>query len=167
VLRIHSPLLLLLVVLLAKSPPPVPSPWVVLLRVTTGAQVRAQVPASAKYPHPPLAISSASVAPLSSSRSMSPRMTPPISMRLSQLNPHKHSFPLLAVSSLPSKFFWKSFHCLTLTSWGSLLQSESDVALEVAVTQVFREFGPVWVKIRRDPKQMPFAFCQFRVSQSQ
>ena len=47
---------------------------------------------------------------------------------------------------------------------GSLLQSETDESLEVAVTQVFREFGSVWVKIRRDGKQMPFAFCQYRVS---
>jgi hypothetical protein len=46
----------------------------------------------------------------------------------------------------------------------SLLQSESDEALEVAVTQVFREFGSVWVKIRRDAKHMPFAFCQYSVS---
>jgi hypothetical protein len=34
----------------------------------------------------------------------------------------------------------------------------------MAVTQVFREFGPVFVKIRRDAKQMPFAFCQYTVS---
>ena len=31
----------------------------------------------------------------------------------------------------------------------------------MAVTHVFREFGPVFVKIRRDAKQMPFAFCQY------
>ncbi|KAJ5040422.1 uncharacterized protein L3040_006078 [Drepanopeziza brunnea f. sp. 'multigermtubi'] len=43
----------------------------------------------------------------------------------------------------------------------NLLQSEADEALEVAVTQVFREYGTVYVKIRRDTKQMPFAFCQY------
>lgn len=43
----------------------------------------------------------------------------------------------------------------------NLLQSETDEALEVAVTQVFREFGTVFVKIRRDSNQMPFAFCQY------
>ena len=37
----------------------------------------------------------------------------------------------------------------------------------MAVTQVFREFGPVFVKIRRDIKQMPFAFCQYTVSRSE
>jgi hypothetical protein len=31
------------------------------------------------------------------------------------------------------------------------------------VTKIFREFGPVFVKIRRDAKQMPFAFCQYTV----
>jgi len=31
----------------------------------------------------------------------------------------------------------------------------------MAVTQVFREYGPVYVKIRRDAKHMPFAFCQY------
>lgn len=36
----------------------------------------------------------------------------------------------------------------------------------MSVTQVFREFGPVFVKIRRDTKQMPFAFCQYTVSTS-
>ncbi|RKF72283.1 putative rna recognition domain-containing protein [Golovinomyces cichoracearum] len=43
----------------------------------------------------------------------------------------------------------------------NLLQSESDEALEVAVLEVFREFGTVFVKIRRDAKHMPFAFCQY------
>ncbi|KAH6714345.1 hypothetical protein BKA61DRAFT_673641 [Leptodontidium sp. MPI-SDFR-AT-0119] len=43
----------------------------------------------------------------------------------------------------------------------NLLQSEGDEALEVAVTQIFREFGTVYVKIRRDAKHMPFAFCQY------
>ncbi|KAH7386150.1 hypothetical protein BKA64DRAFT_725872 [Cadophora sp. MPI-SDFR-AT-0126] len=43
----------------------------------------------------------------------------------------------------------------------NLLQSEGDEALEVAVTQIFREYGTVYVKIRRDAKHMPFAFCQY------
>jgi hypothetical protein len=34
----------------------------------------------------------------------------------------------------------------------------------MAVTQIFREYGPVYVKIRRDRQQMPFAFCQYTVS---
>ncbi|RAL68355.1 hypothetical protein DID88_007086 [Monilinia fructigena] len=43
----------------------------------------------------------------------------------------------------------------------SLLQSENEDSLQMAVTQVFREYGPVYVKIRRDGKHMPFAFCQY------
>lgn len=46
----------------------------------------------------------------------------------------------------------------------SLAQSESEESLQMAVTQIFREYGPVFVKIRRDAKQMPFAFCQYTVS---
>lgn len=29
---------------------------------------------------------------------------------------------------------------------------------------MFRRYGTVFVKIRRDPKNMPYAFCQFTVS---
>jgi hypothetical protein len=45
----------------------------------------------------------------------------------------------------------------------SLTQAESDDALEAEVTRVFSEFGTVFVKIRRDQRNMPFAFCQFTV----
>ncbi|KAG0650575.1 Regulator of IME2 4 [Hyphodiscus hymeniophilus] len=47
----------------------------------------------------------------------------------------------------------------------NLLQTEGEETLQMAVTQVFREFGPVFVKIRRDAKQMPFAFCQYTTSE--
>jgi hypothetical protein len=46
----------------------------------------------------------------------------------------------------------------------SLLQSESDGNLYAAIYQTFREYGKIYIKIRRDAKQMPFAFCQFTVS---
>lgn len=46
----------------------------------------------------------------------------------------------------------------------SLLQSETDGNLTAAVHQVFSEYGKVYVKIRRDAKHMPFAFCQYTVS---
>jgi hypothetical protein len=45
----------------------------------------------------------------------------------------------------------------------SLPQPKDDQALEAAVTREFRKFGTVFVKIRRDIHQMPFAFCQFTV----
>jgi len=72
-------------------------------------------------------------------------------------------FTLLpVVSSLQSKPSSKSQ--MPAADFKSLLQSESEDTLQMAVTQVFREFGPVFVKIRRDNKQMPFAFCQYTVS---
>ena len=41
---------------------------------------------------------------------------------------------------------------------------ENEQELEAGVTEVFSHYGPVWVKIRRDGKNMPFAFCQYTVS---
>jgi hypothetical protein len=97
----------------------------------------------------------------------SPRMTnsvkPSLQALISEPKMLKLSSHLPAASSLPSKFFAHLFTDLRLI-YGSLLQSETDEALEVAVTQIFREFGVVYVKIRRDPKHMPFAFCQYTVS---
>ncbi|KAL9006147.1 MAG: hypothetical protein Q9188_001116 [Gyalolechia gomerana] len=43
----------------------------------------------------------------------------------------------------------------------SLLQSKSDDQLEHSVLEAFQGFGNVYVKIRRDNKGMPFAFCQY------
>lgn len=45
----------------------------------------------------------------------------------------------------------------------SLTQTVRDDALEAEVTRIFSRFGTVFVKIRRDNRQMPFAFCQFTV----
>ena len=45
----------------------------------------------------------------------------------------------------------------------SLSHTRSDEELEVSVKAVFQTFGPVYVKIRRDNKGMPFAFCQYEV----
>lgn len=46
----------------------------------------------------------------------------------------------------------------------SLTQIKSDEELEKSVSAVFQAFGNVYVKIRRDNKGMPFAFCQYEVS---
>ncbi|KAG6033795.1 hypothetical protein E4U41_006802 [Claviceps citrina] len=43
----------------------------------------------------------------------------------------------------------------------SLSQPYDDRTLELEVTKAFSQFGEVWVKIKRDGSQMPFAFCQF------
>ena len=46
----------------------------------------------------------------------------------------------------------------------SLNQSETDDQLEFAVMEAFQRFGNVYVKIRRDSQQMPFAFAQYTVN---
>ncbi|TWU74660.1 hypothetical protein ED733_003574 [Metarhizium rileyi] len=43
----------------------------------------------------------------------------------------------------------------------NLAQLYEDKVLEFEVTKAFSQFGEVWVKIKRDSYQMPFAFCQF------
>ncbi|KAK1252582.1 hypothetical protein MKX08_003769 [Trichoderma sp. CBMAI-0020] len=43
----------------------------------------------------------------------------------------------------------------------NLSQNFDDGKLGVEVTKYFSQFGTVFVKIRRDSRQMPFAFCQF------
>ncbi|KAM7205643.1 hypothetical protein V8F33_000969 [Rhypophila sp. PSN 637] len=43
----------------------------------------------------------------------------------------------------------------------NLPEPEDDLALEAAVTRAFCVFGTVYVKIRRDNNNMPFAFCQY------
>ncbi|PWI71027.1 Nucleotide-binding, alpha-beta plait [Purpureocillium lilacinum] len=44
----------------------------------------------------------------------------------------------------------------------NLPQHFSDNELEEEVTRVFGRFGTVFVKIKRDGRHMPFAFCQYR-----
>ncbi|KAI1322647.1 hypothetical protein F5Y16DRAFT_404277 [Xylariaceae sp. FL0255] len=43
----------------------------------------------------------------------------------------------------------------------NLPENRADSVLEVAITRAFSRFGPVFIKIRRDAKNMPFAFCQY------
>ncbi|KAK4189171.1 hypothetical protein QBC35DRAFT_546712 [Podospora australis] len=43
----------------------------------------------------------------------------------------------------------------------NLPEPRDDLALEAAVTRAFSQFGTVFVKIRRDSNNMPFAFAQF------
>ena len=46
----------------------------------------------------------------------------------------------------------------------SLPDHVRDSRLEAELTRVFSQFGIVFVKIRRDSRNMPFAFCQYTVS---
>ena len=48
-------------------------------------------------------------------------------------------------------------------SYASLSSIRSDQQLEFSVASVFEQFGRVYVKIRRDPKGMPYAFAQYEV----
>ncbi|KAJ3535562.1 hypothetical protein NM208_g7083 [Fusarium decemcellulare] len=43
----------------------------------------------------------------------------------------------------------------------NLAQNQDDLHLQSEVTKVFGRFGTVFVKIKRDKRFMPFAFCQF------
>lgn len=56
--------------------------------------------------------------------------------------------------------FFSSEQCQPLSS---LSQDYEDKVLETQVTQAFRQFGKVFVKIKRDKNQMPYGFCQFTV----
>ncbi|KAI0204227.1 hypothetical protein F4808DRAFT_475686 [Astrocystis sublimbata] len=66
------------------------------------------------------------------------------------------------VQGVDAQTYYPAEACIFVAN---LPESKSDTVLEVAVTKVFSAFGPVFVKIRRDPKNMPFAFCQYTDSQ--
>ncbi|KZF20498.1 hypothetical protein L228DRAFT_29236 [Xylona heveae TC161] len=54
----------------------------------------------------------------------------------------------------------------TKTDHSSLSSARTDEQLERSVTEAFKEYGNVYVKIRRDNNMMPFAFCQYETVQS-
>ncbi|KAI1129317.1 hypothetical protein F5Y10DRAFT_291228 [Nemania abortiva] len=66
------------------------------------------------------------------------------------------------VQGVDAQTYYPAEACIFVAN---LPESKSDTVLEVAVTKVFSAFGPVFVKIRRDPKNMPFAFCQYTDSE--
>jgi hypothetical protein len=103
VLRIRSPPLPHAVALV-KSLLLVQRQGVVLPRVMTGALVLAPAPLLDALLHPLLDTSLVNVEQLSSLSSTSPTMMLPASIRLSPPRTHRHSFLLLAVYLLPSKF---------------------------------------------------------------
>lgn len=76
---------------------------------------------------------------------------------------HKLVIHLEHVFLLRSGFFRRLFIFWRLTD-ASLYAEESEKALEVAVTEIFRQWGTVFVKIRRDPQGMPYAFVQYTAS---
>ncbi|RYP23688.1 hypothetical protein DL765_000984 [Monosporascus sp. GIB2] len=61
-------------------------------------------------------------------------------------------------SNVDAQAFYPASACVFVAN---LPEGVKDARLEVEVTRAFSEFGTVFVKIRRDQKNMPFAFCQF------
>ncbi|KAM5347056.1 hypothetical protein ACJ41O_010061 [Fusarium nematophilum] len=67
-----------------------------------------------------------------------------------------------AIAGLPREFDAQALYspdaCVFVAN---LAQSYDDLTLQSAVTKSFGQFGTVFVKIKRDRRHMPFAFCQF------
>ncbi|KAG5982270.1 hypothetical protein E4U55_002129 [Claviceps digitariae] len=61
-------------------------------------------------------------------------------------------------SSIDAQGIYPGTACMFVAN---LSQPYDDRTLELEVTKCFSQFGEVWVKIKRDGSQMPFAFCQF------
>ncbi|CAJ2503918.1 Uu.00g113120.m01.CDS01 [Anthostomella pinea] len=62
------------------------------------------------------------------------------------------------VEGVDAQIYYSPEACVFVAN---LPEAKSDSVLEAAITKAFLTFGSVFVKIRRDPKNMPFAFCQF------
>ncbi len=45
-----------------------------------------------------------------------------------------------------------------------MTQGAAEEDLEFEVTKTFMEYGSCWIKIRRDKRNMPYAFVQYMVS---
>ena len=52
---------------------------------------------------------------------------------------------------------------ITSSDESSLSTGRTDDQLEHSVQREFSAFGTVYVKIRRDSRGMPYAFCQYEV----
>lgn len=63
-----------------------------------------------------------------------------------------------------SQYLVRSLQTITTDQISSLPEGVDDTRLEAEVTRHFSRFGTVFVKIRRDARNMPFAFCQYTVS---
>ncbi|KAI1870840.1 uncharacterized protein JN550_004986 [Neoarthrinium moseri] len=62
------------------------------------------------------------------------------------------------VGSVDAQAFYSPRACVFVAN---LPEGVEDVRLEAEVTKHFSHFGTVFVKIRRDGRNMPFAFCQY------
>ncbi|KAK9777338.1 putative RRM domain-containing protein [Seiridium cardinale] len=62
------------------------------------------------------------------------------------------------VGGVDAQAFYPPNACVFVAN---LPESVDDLRLEAEVTRQFSDFGTVFVKIRRDARNMPFAFCQY------
>ncbi|KAI5867724.1 hypothetical protein GGS23DRAFT_612884 [Durotheca rogersii] len=62
------------------------------------------------------------------------------------------------VAGIDAQAFYPATACVFVAN---LPENVKDSRLEAEVTRAFSKFGIVFVKIRRDQRNMPFAFCQF------
>ncbi|XWW94236.1 hypothetical protein V2A60_002179 [Cordyceps javanica] len=71
---------------------------------------------------------------------------------------HSDKFSGSKVPSVDAQGIYPPTACIFAAN---LAQLYDDKTLEYEVTRAFSKYGPVFVKIRRDQRHMPFAFCQF------
>ncbi|KAM3545485.1 hypothetical protein ARSEF1564_001647 [Beauveria bassiana] len=71
---------------------------------------------------------------------------------------HPGEFSEVGIPSVDAQGIYPPTACIFAAN---LAQLYDDKTLEYEVTRAFSKYGPVFVKIRRDQRQMPFAFCQF------
>ncbi|ATY61682.1 RNA-binding protein [Cordyceps militaris] len=71
---------------------------------------------------------------------------------------HDEESPETKIPSVDAQGIYPPTACIFAAN---LAQLYDDKTLEYEVTRAFSKYGPVFVKIRRDQRHMPFAFCQF------
>ncbi|KAL3420180.1 RNA recognition domain-containing protein [Phlyctema vagabunda] len=70
----------------------------------------------------------------------------------------KSDFPSFQVTGKNAQAIYSPGQCIFVAN---LSQQKKDAQLEAGVIQIFRQYGTVFVKVRRDGSNMPFAFCQY------
>ncbi|KAK1768759.1 hypothetical protein QBC33DRAFT_568434 [Phialemonium atrogriseum] len=79
--------------------------------------------------------------------------TPPLRYRSSDISGAQHQ-----PAEVDAQGVYPQSACVFVAN---LPENKDDVALEAALTREFCNYGTVFVKIRRDNHNMPFAFCQY------
>ncbi|KAL7621232.1 hypothetical protein AAE478_008549 [Parahypoxylon ruwenzoriense] len=118
-------------------------------KVHDDGDVFAASPNKAHGTHPP-----ASVSPAATVKAAIPTKQPvhALRSRASDLGTRSQ------VAGVDAQAFYPATACVFVAN---LPETVRDGRLEAEVTRAFSRFGIVFVKIRRDQRNMPFAFCQF------